>query len=476
VNSTTIESDRIARAAWLLFVAAIASSVPTFWFYLVGEEGILVNTSFEMAYRGDWLHLWLYGADARHGVFANWLIIPLAGAVGWEHAPGALRAVMVLSTAATGCTLWWLVKRLYRDTALAVFAAAVCVTFADVLLYRGWLGYRDPLLEALVFGAIATLWVAVREQRTMWLIATAALSVCAFLTKGLIAFVYVGAAVFVFLWQRETRAFLLRPASIALALATLCVPLVWFRVVLGDQTQGGRMTAEMMDKLVLDGVLAYVAKFVTYPLEALLRLAPASLLALWWCWRERKWGVAIADGHLRTALAIALTAFIPFWLAPQSHFRYLMPVIPLFALVCAVLIHALGATPIRTTMRWLWALVALKFVFALVAFPYYQQHYRGENYAAAAREIARYTAGHTLYANDVSATGLSVTAYLNLSRVRPAPLTFAPPDWDNGFVMTNEANEKLGRIAAQYRLGANILYLLCRGAACDANVANTRGR
>ena len=59
------------RALWWLFAAAVASSIPALWFYLVGEEGILVNSSLEMAQRGEWRRLWLFGMDAMHGVFAD---------------------------------------------------------------------------------------------------------------------------------------------------------------------------------------------------------------------------------------------------------------------------------------------------------------------------------------------------------------------------------------------------------------------
>jgi hypothetical protein len=175
------------RAAWLLFAAAVASSIPTFWFYLVGEEGILLNNAIEMWQRGDWLRLWLFGIDHKHGVFANWLIIPAASVLGWDKTPGIARAVMVLSTAATGLVLYVLVLRLYRDAVLAVFAAALFVTFGDILFYRGWLAYRDPLFGMLVFAAIAALWIAVREQSARWLPAVIVCSTLALLTKGLIA-------------------------------------------------------------------------------------------------------------------------------------------------------------------------------------------------------------------------------------------------------------------------------------------------
>ena len=78
------------------------------------------------------------------------------------------------------------------------------------------------------------------------------------------------------------------------------------------------------------------------------------------------------------------------------------------------------------------------------------------------------TAEFPLYSNDVSAAGLSVTAYMNLQRLPRPALTFAPQQWDNGFVIFNALDETLGKVAAQYRLAGDTLYLLCRGAACDA--------
>ncbi len=455
---------------WLLYAAAVASFIPTFGYYLVGEEGILVNSSIEMWQRGDWLRLWFYGGDARHGVFANWLIIPLASALGWEHAPGVTRAVMVGATATSGLIVAVLAYRLYQDKTLAAIAAVLCVTFADVLLYRGWLGYRDPLFGMLVFGAIASLWMAVHVKSAAWLLGTLLLATCAFLTKGIIAHAFVGAAVLVFLLQRDARAFLLRPAPLILAVLTLCLPYVWFHWVIGDQTQGGRMATEIGDKLGSLGVAAYLAKLAAYPLEAVVRLAPVSLLVGWWLWRRKSWRDLIEDRHARTALFIAGIAFMPFWLAPQSHFRYLLPILPLCALAFAVYVSSQGEARRSVAWRWLWAAVGLKLVLAAALFPYYQQRVRGENYAAAARQVLQRTAGFPLYTHDVSAAGLSVTAYMNVQRLPKPVLTFAPAQWDSGFVVSNTVDDKLGKVAAQYPLGANVLVLHCRGAACDAAV------
>ncbi len=464
----------IARRAWWLFAAAVASSIPTLGFYLVGEEGILVNSSLEMWQRGDWMRLWMYGVDAKHGVFANWLVIIFSSAVGWEHAPAATRAIMIFSTAGSGLLLAFLTFQLYRNAALAALAAAICVTFADILLYRGWLGYRDPLLAMLVFGAIAAIWLAVAQHRAAWLAGTLLLTAAAFLTKGIIAYAFVGAAALVFLCQRDARGFLLRPVPVLVAVATLAMPFLWAQATGGDQSHNSRLVAEIGDKLAPLGGWAYFKNVVSYPLETLVRLSPVSLLVLWWLWRSRQRGSEnawLAEQPVRTALIIFAVAYIPFWLAPQNHFRYVMPVLPLVALMFAVAIWQRGETNVRSVLRWLWAAVAVKLVLAAVAFPIYQQKFRGENYALTAKAVLQRTAGFPLYSNDTTAAGLAVTAYLNIQRQPQPALTFAPAAWDNGFVISyspDAAELRPAKVVAQYRLAGDTLYLYCRGSACNA--------
>jgi 4-amino-4-deoxy-L-arabinose transferase-like glycosyltransferase len=465
----TPDAPALRNSAGLVYAAALASSIPALWFYFVGEEGILAVTSLEMHLRGDWLRLWLYGSDQRHGTFANWLIIAGSRIFGWEHVLAVTRAVMVLATAAAGGIVYLLVRRLYRDAALAAFAAALYVSFGDILFYRGWLGYRDPLFGLLAFAAIAALWLAARERRFTWLIAALAAVTFAFLTKGLIAYVYAGAAVLVLLSRRGERAFLLHPVSIALGAVTLTLPLAWFHWILGDPALGGRMASEILAKFGSGGIGPYALKLVTYPVETVLRLAPASLLVGYWWYRNREATAQVArDVEWRTALAIALLAFTPFWLAPQSHFRYLLPVVPLCAVAAAVTVHHLGERPVRVTLKWLWLAIGLKLVFALAVFPWYQQAYRGANYAAAATDILARSAGRPLYANNVSASGLSVAAHIDLARLPQPPLTFPPGEWRDGFVITYGPDPALGQVVTLYRLGGTVVALLCRGAACGS--------
>jgi 4-amino-4-deoxy-L-arabinose transferase-like glycosyltransferase len=459
----------LPRSESLLFLVAALTAFGPLAFHYVGEEGILTISSLEMWLRGDWLRLWMYGGDAMHGVFANWLIIPLAAAVGWEHVLPAARAVMVMSTIATGMVVYGLLRRLGRDASFSLLAAVVYITFADILIYRGWLAYRDPLFGFLVFTAIAALWIGARESRHSWVVGSGLLVFAAFLTKGLTAYVFVGSAAFVLLLSPETRRALLRPSMLMVGAMALALPMLWMYTVQAGGAQAARFAGEIGAKLLPPGLVEWATKLLTYPLETWLRLLPASGVAMYVWLRIPESRHVLARGSVAwNAAWIGFLGFLPYWLAPYSHFRYLLPVVPFAAIVFAEVIAHGGARVRAATYRLMWGMVVFKLIFVAILFPLYQEKYRGANYEQAANDIIERTRGHALYAANVSATGLSVTANINVSRLPQPPLTFPPADLMDGFIIAYTPDPKIGDIAAEYRLGGNTLYLLCRGTACAA--------
>jgi hypothetical protein len=182
--------------------------------------------------------------------------------------------------------------------------------------------------------------------------------------------------------------------------------------------------------------------------------------------------VEAKDAHLTTALLILLVGYLPYWLAPHSHVRYLVPLYPLAGLVIARVLWIGGNALLATTRKWVIGLIVVKLLVVLIAFPLYQQRYRGANYAEAAQAIIARTNGYPLYTLNVSASGLSVTAYIDIARLPQQPLAFPPTDWRDGFVVAYEPDEKVGQVAERYRLAGNDLYLLCRGSACATQPAD----
>jgi hypothetical protein len=169
-------------------------------------------------------------------------------------------------------------------------------------------------------------------------------------------------------------------------------------------------------------------------------------------------------------LWIALLGYLPYWLSPHGAIRYLVPVYPIIGFALALLLWSAGEQARQSTRRWLSGVVALKFVAVVFLFPYYQSHYRGENYATAARDIVERASGHPLYTASDTASGLSVAGYIDAYWRRADPIQWPPKDWTTGFVIAEEADSAVGKISARYKLGGDELFLLCRGDACGTAV------
>lgn len=460
-----------ARSWWLLFAAAALTFLPALSFYYVGEEAIFPISALEMWFHSEPVKRLLFGADLQHNPLFAWLIIPPASFFGWDAMLVVARGITITSTVLTGAVVAWLAQALYGNRNFSAVAAAVYLTLADLFLYRGWLAYVDPLLGLLVFGAIACLWVACAQRRYSLLALALLLVYAGFMAKALTAYVFYGGAGLVLLFRADYRRFLLTAPALLLHAAGAALPLLWLMVFASSRGQGSRMFSEILAKLAPENLGGYLIKLATYPLEALLCLAPAGFIALWLVTRQRPVMPLASDTTLKTAALILLANFLPYWLAPHSHVRYLLPLYPLAGLIIARMLWLGGPQVLCLTRRWLIVAIVLKLVVVTVAFPVYQARYRGANYAETAQAIRDKTKGHALYTTNVSASGLSVAAYIDTARLPRPPLTFPPAQWTDGFVIAYEPEPQLGEVAAQYRLGGNNLYLLCRGVACTIQPA-----
>ncbi|MDD5301358.1 MAG: glycosyltransferase family 39 protein [Gallionella sp.] len=480
MTTTTTHSFR------LLLIAAALSFLTAFNFYCIGEEAVFPTTSLEMWQDGVWLKQYLYGGDVQHNPLFNWLIIAFANLFGWTHVLGVARGLTICATLATAAVLAWLTWRLFRERSFAAFAALIYLTFEDVLMYHGWLAYVDPLFALFIFSAIAALWIACAEQRKALLWVAGIALTCAFLAKAFTAYVFYGAALFVLARTSLNRKLLFSKMSLAAHAAVLFAPLAWFALIPAGQGQSGRMFKEILSKLAPPDIAGYLAKLVLYPLDIWSGLLPAGILAIYFALRGRIGESETQPEHFRDALLITALNFLPYWLAPQSGIRYLLPIYPLFALIAARLIWRAGSPAILTTRRWLAATIALNFVLGLIVFPYYQHKYRGENYALAAADIVSLTRGQPLYNIDTTTNGMNVTFYINQLRYPQHALQYPPqefnPDFSlgegralaraapsteqSGFIIAMPIDAKMGTLVKEYQLGGDKLYLLCHGAAC----------
>lgn len=455
-----------ANRYWLLFAIAAAGFIPTIWFYYVGEEAVFPLAAIELFQRqADWLDKTRYGVHLPQNPLFMWMIIPFSELLGWAHMTEAIRLIALASTLGMGLVLAWLTRQLTGNGSLAAFTALIYLTLADLILYRGWLAYVDPLFSFCIFASIALLWVGALRKNTAMVAAALFVLSCAFLIKTFTCYAFYGVALLALAWDRQHRAFLLGWRVMLLHAVAFAFLLLWYRLFLGGggSGQGSFMVGEVTDKFAGPNLAEYGIKLASYPFETLLRLAPAAPLALYFWYKNR---TVELPAWWKTALVSALVGMLPYWLAPISAARYLMPLYPLFALAIAWPIWQAGERAIGTSCRWLTGVIALQWIVMLAIFPYYQHHFRGENYYRTAQDIVRVTAGAPLYVTDATAGGMSVVAYID-SMTHPRPALMAPPErWENGFVIAYDPDPAIGQLYKQYQLGGDHMSLLCRGAAC----------
>lgn len=452
------------RSTLLLLLAAV-SFIPTLFFYTVGEEGIYTISSMEMWHNHHWLVQTLYGLDLQRPPLMNWLVMPLAELIGWTHVLIATRTVSILATLGLTAWLYLLCNKLFDDKAFARFAALACLSLADLLLYRGWLSYTDPTFAFFTFGAIACLWIASIERHHGWLLASIAMVSCALLTKAFTAYVFYGTAALVLLWQRPQRSFLLSPKSLMIFSLALIAPFAWFMSIPQVAGHSSSMLNEIMQKLSAQNWLGYLGRLLIYPLETAIWLSPTTLLACYLLFRKRVQQTEDSPVHFRTAASITALCILPYWLAPQGGIRYLLPIYPMVALVGARIIWRAGEQARTLALRWFSGIIAFKFLFALVLFPYYQNHFRGENYVTAAHDIMKQTAGYPLYAYDPRSISENIVSEIDLRRLPSPPVQAPPTNWSNGFLLAMEP-DGASQVFNKIRVANDDLYLLCRGPAC----------
>ncbi|HEV2007678.1 MAG TPA: phospholipid carrier-dependent glycosyltransferase [Burkholderiales bacterium] len=460
----------LTKTWWWLYAMAALSFATTLTLPYIGEEAVYTITSLEMRLNHDFFVTTLYATNYGRPPLLNWLIIPLAEVLGWDRVLLASRLVTATATIVTGLVVAWLGLNITRNRGLAAFAALVFLS-GDVLFYRGWLAYADSLFTMFVFSAIASLWVGVlrRQHALLWL--AVLLLTCGFLSKVHTAYLFYAIAFIVLCVDRDARRFLLGANSIAAHAVALSALLAWNAYF----THGAQSTGTGVDialKLKSVDLGDYLNQLWSFPVETVLRFLPVSAVAIYFGWRMRHAKREDALGTefpWRSLIAMLVLNYLPYWLGPQTHIRYIMPLYPLTALLIAATVWRCGERALVSATRWLIAALMLRYAMGIWLFPWYQQNYRGD-YAYTAAQIEAATQGYPLYTTDVSATGLSVTAQLDSSRF-PAPyLRWPPAQWKHGFVLSYTPDPELGQIVASYALGGNKLYLLCRGTACGTPV------
>jgi 4-amino-4-deoxy-L-arabinose transferase-like glycosyltransferase len=453
---------------WLV-VAAVLSFIPSLFFPYVGEEGVYTISTLEMWHGLHWSNPLLFGGAYGRPPFLNWVILPVAMLLGPQHILIASRLVTAGATVLTAAALFGFARGLGATARHAALAVLVFLS-SDALLYHGWIAYADPLFSLLTFGAMGGVLLAARRETLLPLALAVVLVTAAFLTKALTAYVFVAVTwLIVFMRHRESRTILLSPPALFCYAVAIAAPFVWFHFNGGGghgiaSRDGGAMTADIVNKLVPADPRGWLKQIVAFPVETLCRFLPVTAVVAYGVVRDRATDREVASRWDVTVAVATLLNFLPYWLAPQSSIRYILPLYPFIAYCLGGELSRMSVRTVRIAVWCIASVIALKYV-AMVGFPIYQSTYRGSAMAVA-KDIVAITGTAPVYDDDSTSVGLSIAGNVDALRWPSAPLTWLPGDLHGGWILTRQPGKPATSIVLTRRLGRDTVYLLCSGRAC----------
>ncbi|NDU85170.1 MAG: hypothetical protein G3H99_00950 [Ferrovum sp.] len=459
----------LRRHYWVFLGLVLVSYLPNLFHAYVGEEANYTIMSMEMWQRQMFLSVVSFGGVGGRPPLYNWLMIPLAQLLGWPHVLLAARLVTLGATLGTAGVLGLWARFLWPGTSAGRVAPLLYLVSADVLLYRGWLAYADPLFAFLMVTAVFLLWWSAQHERRSVLLLSLLVIFASYLTKVVTAYVFYGVCWLVLLSQREYRRFLLEPRNWGVYVLGLFPMGLWLAVVgRQDAIQVHWQMQDVTSKLLTVGsVPSYLFKLVEFPFTILLGLLPGVLWVGWGLWSQRQqpWPIPV-----RLLLFMGLLNFFPYWIAPQSAARYVLPEYGFVALLATYyLVHhgSLFVRPRFDPARWIGGFILLGLLVNGWAFPYYQKKVRGENYAAMARKVETLAGETPIYNLDWSSVGLSVVALIESGNFSRPAIILPPPGFTDGVVIAYTPHDISGDRMMILKEQSEQIYLVCRGRGCQ---------
>ncbi len=341
---------------------------------VMGEEGRRARGAINMLERGDWAVLKQQGlVFPDRPPMTNWLIA-LGTMVRGEADAIAIRLPSVLAVLATTLLLYWVGSRV-ANRGVGLMAGAIFPTLAQVM-QLGRFGESEAVFTLFVGGSLLVWYRAFASGRAPawgW-IPGYALAALGALVKGLQAPVYFAApTVLYLLWKRDWHWLFGRAHLAGLATFAAVVGAWQFPYALATDRESVVETwfGVIGPRLGFGGLVEHL---VNFPLETLGCLAPWSLFLVALFDRDLRRSLLERQPAFAFAVCCVLVTYPSVWWSVGAKGRYYMPLYPLVALLIALTLGALTATPagrlaarVRTTVLHAPLWLAVFAVTAMVA-------------------------------------------------------------------------------------------------------------
>jgi 4-amino-4-deoxy-L-arabinose transferase-like glycosyltransferase len=424
-----------------------------------GEESVYTVSAYEMWYHGQWLSPTLYGEPYRRPPLINWLIIGITFIISWEYAIAAVRIVSALATFGSAAVIFWFLKRMKMTVEVASIGALIYLTMWQVIGGYGWKGYSDALFGSFTLTAMLFGYLAIKESSLRWLLFAIFFSYLGFLTKALTSFVFLFSALFITALVEKRLTYLVKIGFPVFFIQAAVLVGSWYAIVPSGNQLAEGMLFDIFNRYLKTEFNVFFRHISFFPFETMLNMLPASAFLLF---LGLKGGIFQNKNSLATIFGLTgLIGFLPYWIAPVSHSRYLMPIYGIVAIYLTLLIQ--GNFHFLTLVRKVLVWVALfKLAYAVFLFPLYTSLIRPpiHQWAANVKEIV---GDELLFSVDQTWIGISVVDTVNRMIYPRPPIVRSYVGVDSGFVMSNTNRHDLGILVKSFD---SKMFLYCFGVNC----------
>lgn len=365
------------RTLLILLGLAFLSLLPNLGVYeYKGEEPLRTIVAWEMFQSGDYLQPTFFGEDYfRKPPLFTWLTVAAASITGWNEL--AARSLSIISYLVTVLFVYLFSNALFQNRKLSLLASLVYATTAQTLFVYGFIGEIDNTFTVFVFGTMAFSILAFQQQRYLWLWLAGICSGLAFMLKGLPAWLFLGVTVLTLIYfYRAFRFTVLLNSGLAGTIA-IAVPLSWALSSADISEAANVLFSESANRS--DGsIKKTITHLFEFPLKNFLKGLPGSLFFIIpiIAWVQLNSVKQLPNRFralpvlIKAMIVILCINYIPYWIASGAKMRYVLPMVPVFAvLVAYVLTNHAKPSLTKYFVYTAAAFIGLRLIFGVVAIP-----------------------------------------------------------------------------------------------------------
>ncbi len=449
---TIINTNNFRNISYILIsIAALFMFMPIH-IQFIGEESVYAVFMQQMLESNDYIN-----AFYRPPLFL-WITILLEKTFHFSSIDIPLRVTSILFSLSTAGFSALFAHKVFQHANAGIIAALTFLTLGEIQFWYGWLGYADATLLFFVFASTSSIWMAAQFKQIRWYALAILFMNCAFLTKAVTVYAFFFTTLLIVAIGFNSWRFFLRPTNILLTSLVFLAPAWWIHTHgAGASSTSNSLIYDIMMRFTTIDPVHYIKHIIQMPLELFARMAPMSLLLLWYAYSTKTFSI---DKPTRLMMLIFTINFLPYWLAPFSNMRHCIPLFAWGSMLLTYYLLQYGSHLQIKALKIIAVVLILKIPFSFWGLPLLKEKGKDHAFYPVAQEINTLTNNGTpLRQLNDSFVGFAVTAYINEMREPKPYIKFYSPADHNVYVLAYNPI-KNGKLIKKYVLFGSPLLLV----------------